>query len=104
MNEHFTTTKLHLSSHFINDRQHRGICKTDEELQAYLNFADSRYDGRGAKVYFISDKSITRMRKAGMSNVALQYYEKKKNVRLVISLDGVLITGMHATRRCQRLR
>jgi hypothetical protein len=69
----------------------------------YLEFAESKYDGRGAKVYYLSDNSIRKMAAAGMSNAALQKYSKKKNIRVVISLDGVLITAMHATKPCQRV-
>ena len=104
MHEHIAINALRLSQHFLNDRQHRGICTTNEELRVYLEFAESKYDGRGAKILYLSDKSIRKLKASGMSNAAVQNYEKKKNVRVVVSLDGTLITAMYANKRCQRVR
>lgn len=104
MQNHLTTSNIHLSQHFVNDRQHRGICVKDSELQTYLEFGDRQYDGRGAQICFLSKRSFHKMQQAGMSSAALQRYQKQRNVRLVLSLDGSLITGMYAQKRRQRVR
>jgi hypothetical protein len=64
---------------------------------------ESKYDKHNGKIYFLTDKSFLNMKKAGMSKKDIEFYRKKRAVRIVLSLDGMLITGMYADNSRKRL-
>jgi hypothetical protein len=103
MLEHMRVKNIRFSHHFLNDRQHRGICVKESEIQVLLEFAERKHDGRGAQICYFSEESFKKMKKAGLDSAAVQHFRKKKKVRVVISLDGTLITAMYANKSHQRI-
>jgi hypothetical protein len=104
MLEHITTKNIKYTQHFMNDRQHRGICTRDRDVQTYLEFAERKHDGHGAQILYFSDRSFHKMRLSGMNSAVVQQYEKRRNTRVVLSLDGTLITAMYTNKNHRRVR
>ncbi len=89
------------SKHYSEDRAHRGIGKND--VQMALAYGDHIYC-HDAKVYYFSRRSIEKMKRDGVSRKVIDAYEKKKNVRIVMSMDNVVITTMYANRVRERVK
>lgn len=90
--------------HFLNDRQHRDIFVRPIDREVFTNFGDSYFDGRGAKIVFLSDRSFKMMRAAGIRESEVQDFEKRRHCRVVIALDSSVITAYHADSRHRRVR
>ncbi len=86
MHIHMKNQKIKYSQHFLNDRMHRGI--GEDVIQTILEMGQSKYDKHNCKIYYLSDKSLSKQN--------IEYYRKKRAVQVVVSLDGVLITAMYA--------
>jgi len=97
-------SKFLFTHHFLNDRQHRDIFVRPIDREVFTNFGDSYFDGRGAKVVFLSDRSFKRMRAAGLPEGEVQDFEKRRHCRVVIALDNSVITAYHADSRHRRIR
>ena len=97
-------SKFLFTQHFLNDRQHRDVFVRRSEREVFTNFGDSYFDGRGAKIVFLSDKSFRKMRAAGVPEGDVQDFEKRRHCRVVISLDNSVITAYHADSRHRRIR
>lgn len=92
---------IRYSQHFLNDRMHR--FNDESVIQTILEMGESQYDKHNGKVYYLTDKSFRNMKKAGMSKKDIEFYRKKRAIRIVLSLDGMLITGMYADNCRKRL-
>lgn len=94
MHIHMKNQSIKYSQHFLNDRMHR--FNDEYVIEGTLRWGEFIYDKRNGKVYFLSEKSFRNMKKAGVSKQEIEFFRKKRAVRIVVSLDGVLITGMYA--------
>jgi hypothetical protein len=72
------------TKHALKRCQQRAIPHTLCDL--ILNFGDYRYDKHGARIWFVTKKSLERIeRELGVEDV--KRLEKKKNIFLVEALD-----------------
>ena len=101
MHIHMKNQSIRYSQHFLNDRMHR--FNDENVIQTILEMGESKYDKHNGKIFFLTDKSFLNMKKAGMSKKDIEFYRKKRAVRIVLSLDGMLITGMYADNSRKRL-
>ena len=93
--------EVKFSNHFMNDRQHRGI--GNDVIKELLEHGDYRHDGHNALVYFFNDSSFHNMKRDGMSIQQIEYFRKKRGIRLVVSHDKVVITAKYAYKNKERM-
>jgi len=87
------------SRHFTEDRGHRGIGKNVIEMA--LRYGDYEYCNK-AKGYYFSDRSLRKMKDDGIEQNQIDSYDKRRNIRIIISMDGNVITAMYANNsRCR---
>lgn len=96
-----TFDEIKFSDHFMHDRQHRGI--GNDVIRELLEHGDYRYDGHNALVYFFNDRSFHNMKRDGMSIQQIEYFRKKRAIRLVVSHDKVVITAKYAHKNRERM-
>ena len=95
------TNSLAYSRHFIEDRGHRGIDKNVIEMA--LRYGDYEYCNK-AKGYYFSDRSLRKMKLDGIDQNQIDSYDKKRNIRIIISMDGTVITAMYANNSRSRVK
>ena len=100
MQFNFKDSKLSFSKHFLEDRQYRGIKIDVIELIVYCGEFNYR---NGAREYYLSQKSIKQLRRIGVCNKKIQAYEKHKNIRIIVSDNGLVITAMFANNSRKRV-
>ncbi len=93
--------ELSYSNHYMNDRQHRGIHQ--DVIRGLLEHGDYKHDRHNAVVYYFSDRSFHNMKRYGLSVQQIEYFRKKRAIRLVVSNDKVVITAMYVNKNRERI-
>lgn len=96
-----TFEEVSFSKHYLEDRQHRRIGQ--DIIRELLERGDFRYDNHNARIYYFSNQSFHNMKRSGMTVQQIEYFKKKRAVRLVVSHDKVVITAMYATKNKERI-